>query len=147
MCWRSVWCGLCFVENVFDKDQTRMLAANNLQLSEDDDVLVAALKASPYAISFFGYAYYLENRDALRVIDVNGATPTRLTAEDGSYPLSRPLYIYSDANVMRDKPQVGLFVQFFLNRVNEHIEEVGYFPASEDALNEGRKMLNEALTN
>ena len=124
-----------------------MLAANNLQLSEDDDVLVAALKASPYAISFFGYAYYLENRDALRVIDVNGATPTRLTAEDGSYPLSRPLYIYSDANVMRDKPQVGLFVQFFLNRVNEHIEEVGYFPASEDALNEGRKMLNEALTN
>ena len=36
---------------------------------------------------------------------------------------------------MQDKPQVAAFINFFLTYVNEEIIDVGYFPASEDALN------------
>ena len=46
-----------FVEEVFDKDRTDP-GASNTQLSEDDNVLVQGVVGSPYAIAFFGYAYY-----------------------------------------------------------------------------------------
>ena len=51
-----------FVEVVFDEDETIPLAASNLQLSEDDNVLVQGVLGSPYAIGYFGYAYYAGER-------------------------------------------------------------------------------------
>ena len=45
-----------FVEEVFDKDAEPILAAAELQLSEDDNVLVQGVRsAAPYAIGYFGY--------------------------------------------------------------------------------------------
>ena len=52
-----------FVEEVFDEDEGPILPAANTQLSEDDNVLVQGIAGSPYAIGFFGYAYYEENAD------------------------------------------------------------------------------------
>jgi ABC-type phosphate transport system substrate-binding protein len=54
--------------------------------------------------------------------------------DDNSYPLSRPLFIYSDATIMQDKPQVADFIAFYLSRVNDVVGDVGYFPASAEAL-------------
>jgi phosphate transport system substrate-binding protein len=124
-----------FVEEIFDEDEGPILAASNTQLSEDDNVLVQGIEGSPYAIGFFGYAYYQENAALLTILDINGVEPTATSVEDGSYALARPLFIYSDAGVMAAKPQVAAFINFFLTYVNDEIVEVGYFPASEDALN------------
>ena len=65
--------------------------------------------------------------------------PTEQTAEDNTYPLSRPLFIYSDAGVMQSKPQVAAFINFYLTHVNEEVRDVGYFPASEEALNTAKQ--------
>jgi phosphate transport system substrate-binding protein len=108
--------------------------AANLQQSEDDNVLVQGVEGDRYAIGFFGFAYYQENQDRLKAIQVEGVEPNAETAESGDYPLARPLFIYSDPAIMQEKPQVAAFINFYLTRVNEVIEEVGYFPASEDAL-------------
>ena len=126
-----------FVEEVFDEDETAILAADP-QMSEDDNVLVAGVSGSPYAIGFFGYAYYLENQAALRVLSIEGVEPTGEAAEDGSYPLARPLFIYSDGAIMQAKPQVAAFINYYLTNVNAEIVDVGYFPASDAALNEAR---------
>jgi phosphate transport system substrate-binding protein len=123
-----------FVEHVFKKDKAPILAASNLQLSEDDNVLVQGVAGSPYAIGFFGFAYLEANRDKIRPVSVDGVEPTEETAESGEYPLARPLFIYSDAKIMQEKPQVAAFINFYLTYVNEEILDVGYFPASEDAL-------------
>jgi len=128
-----------FVEAVFDEDTAPILAAGNTQFSEDDNVLVQGVEGDPYAIGYFGYAYYLENADLLTILSIDGVEPTAETAESGDYPLSRPLYIYSDATIMREKPQVADFINFYLTFVNEEIGDVGYFPASEDALNAARQ--------
>ena len=122
-----------FVEEVFAKDEGPILGANP-QLSEDDNVLVQGIAGSPYAIGFFGYAYYEENRDRLRILSIDGIEASEETTDDGSYPLARPLYIYSDAGIMREKPQVNAFINFYLSHVNDEVIDVGYFPASEDAL-------------
>jgi phosphate transport system substrate-binding protein len=127
-----------FVEEVFDEDEEPILSASNLQLSEDDNVLVQGIQGSPYAVGFFGYAYYEENRDTLTILNINGVEPTDTSVEDGSYPLARPLFIYSDANVMKAKPQVAAFINFYLTFVNEEVVSVGYFPASDAALNQAK---------
>jgi phosphate transport system substrate-binding protein len=123
-----------FVEVVFEKDKEIPLAAKNLQLSEDDNVLVSGVEGNKYAIGYFGYAYFQENADKLQAVAVDGVAPSFETAEDGSYPISRPLFIYSDATILAEKPQVAAFINFYLTYVNEEIANVGYFPASEEAL-------------
>ncbi len=116
--------------------ETAILAAANLQMSEDDNVLVQGVEGSPYAIGFFGFAYYQENSDRLNVLSVDGVAPTADTAEDNSYPISRPLFIYSTAQIMQEKPQVAAFIYFYLTNVNNEILDVGYFPASQEVLDD-----------
>ena len=124
-----------FVEAVYENDPEALLAASNTQLSEDDNVLVQGVAGSKYAIGFFGYAYYEENADVLGVLSIEGVEPNFDTVEGGEYALARPLFIYSDATIMNEKPQVAAYINFFLTNVNEEIEAVGYFPASDEAIN------------
>jgi phosphate binding protein len=121
------------------------LAAKNLQLSEDDNVLVQGVLGSPNAIGFFGFAYYQENEDKLNVLSIDGVSPTTETAESNEYPLSRPLFIYSDATILKEKPQVAAFIHFYLTNVNGEIGDVGYFPASQAALDESLAAWEEAV--
>jgi len=117
-----------------DAGEASILNAENIQFSEDDNVLVQGVEGSPYAIGYFGYAYYAENEGNLKAVSVDGIAPSAETAENGEYPLARPLFIYSDAAIMQAKPQVAVFINFFLTYVNDEILSVGYFPASADAL-------------
>ena len=135
-----------FVEEVFDEDEEPILSANP-QLSEDDNVLAQGITGSPYAIGFFGYAYYVENQDALNILSIEGIEANAQTIDGGSYPLARPLYIYSDAGIMGEKPQVAAFISFFLSNVNDEVTDVGYFPASASALNAAKNAFLDAMRN
>ena len=128
-----------------EKGEAAILAAKNLQMSEDDNVLVQGVESSPYAIGFFGYAYFKENADLLNVLSVNGIAPTEETAENNTYPISRPLFIYTTAEIMQDKPQVAAFIYFYLTNVNNEILDVGYFPASDAVLQAGLASWTEAV--
>ncbi|GAA5526839.1 phosphate ABC transporter substrate-binding protein PstS family protein [Herpetosiphon gulosus] len=132
-----------FVEHFFDSEEKFILGANP-QLSEDDNVLVTGIEGDANAIGYFGYAYYNENKTKLKALTIDGVEPTEATTEDGSYSLARPLYIYSAKNVLAEKPQVAAFINYYLTNVNEVILEVGYFPASEAALNEAKQSLLDA---
>ncbi|NPV77206.1 MAG: phosphate ABC transporter substrate-binding protein PstS family protein [Anaerolineae bacterium] len=122
-----------------------VLAAKNLQTSEDDNVLVQGVEGSPYAIGYFGFAYYINEAQNLKAISVNGVAPSAESAESSEYKLARPLFIYSDANIMKEKAQVAGFINYYLTYVNDLIEEVGYFPASEASLKVSREAWLEAM--
>ena len=134
-----------FTEEVFDEDPEPQLTASNLQQSEDDNVLVQGVAGSPYAIGYFGFAYAAENDNIIHTISVEGVAPTAENVDNNSYPLARPLFIYSDGSIMMEKAQVADYINFFLTFVNEEIESVGYFPASNEALNESRTKWLEAM--
>jgi phosphate transport system substrate-binding protein len=134
-----------FVEEVFDKDMEPILSADAIQLSEDDNVLVQGVTGSPYAVGYFGYAYYQENADTLKIVAINGVEATAANVDNASYPLARPLYIYSDAGIMAEKPQVAAFINFYLTYVDEEIERVGYFPAESSVLEAARQGLLNAM--
>jgi phosphate transport system substrate-binding protein len=123
------------------KDKQAILNAPGIQLSENDNVLAQGVEGSPYAIGYFGFAYFKEAAGKLKAVKVAGVEPNGDTAESGKYPLSRPLFIYSDAKIMKDKPQVAAFINFYLTHVNEEISDVGYFPASADALGKAKQNL------
>ena len=74
-----------------------------------------------------------------------GVAPTADTAEDNSYPLSRPLFIYSTAQIMQEKPQVAAFIYFYLSNVNNEIIDVGYFPAAQETLDQALAVWSEAV--
>ncbi len=143
-----------FVEEVFDEDEGPILAAGNTQLSEDDNVLVQGISgdgcdpsnaATTCAVGFFGYAYYSENSDRLSVLDIEGIEPTVDSVNANTYPLARPLFMYSTASIIAEKPQVGAFLSFVLQFVNEEIGEVGYFPAPDSVLDSAAAELDAAL--
>ena len=134
-----------FVEDVFGKKKEPILGAANLQLSEDDNVLVQGVEGSPYAVGFFGYAYYQENKDKLNVLSINGVVPSAETVNKATYPLARPLFLYSTARIMREKPQVAAFLAFYLTYVNEEIRSVGYFPAEAEALKKAKQAWLDAM--
>jgi phosphate binding protein len=123
-----------FVEEVFDENEEPILGASNNNLSEDDNVLVQGIQGSEYAVGFFGYAYYSENTDVLKILNIEGVEASAASVDSGDYPLARPLFIYSDKEIMNEKPQVAAYINFFLTYVNEEITDVGYFPSSDEAL-------------
>ena len=123
-----------FVEVVFDEDSEPILNASNTQLSEDDNVLVQGVVGSPYAIAFYGFAYYVENADVTNVLSIDGIEATLETVDSFTYALARPLFIYSDAAIMQAKPQVAAYINYFLTHTNDVIGDVGYFPANPEAL-------------
>lgn len=134
-----------FVEEVFEKDEGPILAASNLQLSEDDNVLLEGVANNPYAIGFFGFAYYAQNQDALKILSIEDVAATAANVDAGLYPLARPLFIYSDADIINEKPQVGAFVSYYLQNVNDVINEVGYFPANPTGLNLAKLQIKAVL--
>lgn len=143
-----------FVEEVFDGEKTQILAAANLQLSEDDNVLVQGIEgdgcdpddpATACAAGFFGFAYYAENAGRLKALSVEGVEPNAATVDAGSYPLARPLFVYSTSAIMHAKPQVGGFIDFYLTHVNGEIALVGYFPAPAEALEAAKQAWLDAM--
>lgn len=134
-----------FVEEVYDKDSTPLLGAPNVQMSEDDNILVHGIEESPYGVGFFGFAYYVENKDKLNILSIDGVVANKANVDAAKYPLARPLFIYSDAEIMKNKPQVAAFIAYYLTYVNEEITRVGYFPANDEVLNKGKQTWLEAM--
>ena len=128
-----------------NEGEEAILNSAGTQLSEDDNVLVQGVEGSPYAIGYFGYAYFQENQGSLKALSINGIEPNAETAESGEYPISRPLFIYSSTEIMQEKPQVSAFIYFYITHVADEILDVGYFPVSEDKAQENLEIWNSAL--
>lgn len=104
--------------------------------SEDDNVLVQGIAGDPNGIGFFGYAYYAENQDKIRLVGVDGGNgvvlPSPETVTSGAYaPLSRPVFIYVNNDAAR-RPEVADFVNFYLDNATEIVPDVGYIPLAAD---------------
>ena len=98
--------------------------------SEDDNVLVQGISGDENALGFFGYAYYIENKESLKIVPVDGGSgpvvPTAQTINEGTYsPLSRPIFIYLNTESL-SRPEVRSFVDFYIDTAGEIASEVGY---------------------
>ncbi|HRO13779.1 MAG TPA: PstS family phosphate ABC transporter substrate-binding protein [Paracoccus sp. (in: a-proteobacteria)] len=65
-----------------------------IEAGENDNLIVQRLGADPNAMGIFGYSFLFENKDKLKDVRIEGVESGVETIADGSYPLSRPLFIY-----------------------------------------------------
>jgi phosphate transport system substrate-binding protein len=101
--------------------------------SEDDNVLVKGVTGDKNAMAYFGYAYYLENKDKLKALAIKvddnapAIEPTAKTIEDGTYkPLSRQIYMYPLKSAL-DRPEVKEFIKYYMSEDGKKlVESVGY---------------------
>ena len=105
--------------------------------SEDDNVLVQGVSRDAGGLGYFGFAYYIENKDKLKAVPIvnpktgKAVEPSLETVISGEYqPLSRPIFIYVNAASV-DKPEVKEFVEFYLKNASALTKEVKYVPLAD----------------
>ncbi len=135
-----------FNEVIFDEAEPSPIIGSIAQVvGEDDNITVngvagdgcaAGDESTTCAIGYFGFAFFAENQGSLAAVSVDGVAPNEDTVADGSYPIARPLFMYTTDSVLDEKPWVANWMAYYLQVVNEEIGEVGYFPAPNDALQE-----------
>ncbi|WP_373528062.1 PstS family phosphate ABC transporter substrate-binding protein [Nostoc sp.] len=115
--------------------------------SEDDNTLVQGVSSDKGGLAFFGYAYYENNKDKLKLVGIDGGKgcvqPSPQTIADGTYqPLARPEFIYIKKTAAA-RPEVKAFVDFNYAEANQKlVTEVGYVPLPSDLLPEVQARFN-----
>jgi len=104
--------------------------------SEDDNVLVMGISGDKYSLGYFGFAYYIENKDDMKVVPIEAGNgpiePTLETINNGTYsPLSRPLFIYVNKGSLSNET-IYEYVKFYLENASFLAEEVGYVSLPEE---------------
>lgn len=112
--------------------------------NNDDNVIVQALAGNQYSLGWVGYAYYTEVADQLKAFEVaddagNCIAPEDDVIADGTYPLSRPLFIY--VNLDRLDSEYGdslkAFVDYYMSDAGTAlVSEAGYVELTDQAWNE-----------
>ena len=82
---------------------------------ENDNAIVGTLTKTPGSLGVFGWSYLEENMDKVKGASVNGVKPSAQTISDGSYPLSRSLYIYVKKANLGVTPGLQDFVNEFVS--------------------------------
>lgn len=104
--------------------------------SERDNVLVRGIAGDSGSLGYFGYSYFVENRDILKMVAVDGGNgciyPTDETINNGTYtPLSRPLFIYVTKEAW-GKQDVKDFVLYYTSYERAGLlKELGFVPFPE----------------
>ncbi len=120
------------------------VSRNDYTASEDDNTLVLGIMNERDALGYFGYAYYVENREKLRVVSVDGVKPDNETIRSGEYkPLSRPLFIYVNTESL-EREELKVFVDFYLENAAFLSEQVGYVALDEEDYQQEKDKLKEA---
>jgi len=119
-----------FTEAVTGKSKA---SRGDFTASEDDNVLVQGVSRDINGLGYFGYAYFIENRDKLAAVSVvspsgQAVSPSLDAVINGSYqPLSRPIFIYVNANSLK-KPEVREFIEYYNKNAEKLVKEVKYVP-------------------
>jgi phosphate transport system substrate-binding protein len=90
--------------------------------------VVALVSKTPCAIGYSGIGYRTDDVKVVKVAKTEGQSavePTRETTIDGSYPISRPLFIYT---LGEPEGEVKAFIEWVLSDEGRKVvEESGYF--------------------
>lgn len=137
-----------FIETVMEPngvEETRQ----DYQASSDDNQIVTGIAGTPNSWGFFGFAFFQENQDTVQAIEVDGGAgcvaPSIEAAQDESYLLTRPLFIYVSTAALEENAALGDFVSYYVDSVTGLIEDVGYIAEPEERLAETQATLEEAL--
>ncbi|MBQ0140341.1 MAG: PstS family phosphate ABC transporter substrate-binding protein [Kurthia sp.] len=116
----------------------------NATLSEDDNVLVKGVESDKNAIGYFGFAYYIANKEKLQIVKIDGVEPTHETIKSGEYtPLSRPLFVYVKNEAVKENPVMYNFLAYMIDNSGDLAESVGYVKSPDSDYEEDKESLEK----
>lgn len=107
--------------------------------SANDNAIIQGVSGFPTSLGFVGLSYAEENSEAVKALAIDGGegcvTPTSETVSDGTYPISRPLFIYPNLGHAAENPAISAYVDFYLSDAGiANVTEVGYVALPADEL-------------
>ncbi len=114
---------------------------------ENDNAIVQTLTKTPGAVGVFGFSFLENNLDQVKAAAIDGVQPTIAAISDGSYPLSRSLYIYVKKANIEAKPALRDFLNAFVSDAaagkGGYLQDRGLIPLQPDELAAQRKAAAE----
>ena len=113
------------------------------QSSADDNVIIENIAGSPGSLGWVGFAFADESSDSVTSLEVDAGdgclAPTPETIATGDYPISRPLFIYVNADEAASRPELAAFVDYYLSDEGiAAVTEADYVALDQAALDETR---------
>ena len=119
------------------------------QASPDDNVIIQGIQGSDTSFGWVGFAF-ARQADGVKVLEVDGGdgciAATDETIADGSYPVSRPLFIYVNPAKADENPALAAYVDYYLDDAIDAVSEVGYVDLDEGTLTETRQRWESRTT-
>jgi phosphate transport system substrate-binding protein len=136
-----------FTDKINGEEGAQRTAGVN-DIGEDDNATVTGVSGAEGGMGYFGYSFFKENEDKVKALEIdsgNGCVaPSPTTAQDGSYYLSRPLFVYPSDKALAN-PTVDAFLTFYLDNINAIAEQIGFIPMTDEQLAKSKSQL-ESLT-
>lgn len=82
---------------------------------ENDNAIIQTLEKTPGSVGVFGFSFLQNNLDKVKPAAIGGVQPTLAAISDGSYPLSRSLFIYVKKANVASKPSLKPYVTAFVS--------------------------------
>jgi phosphate transport system substrate-binding protein len=134
-----------FTQKINGKEKA---SRSNYTPSEDDNVLVQGVSGDKGALGYFGFSYYNENRDKLKLISVDGGqgcrAPSVASIQNYSYHLARPLFIYAKRTSFA-RPAVEAFIGFIFNNEKRIADAARYVALTPKQLKKAKFQYTQAV--
>jgi len=119
------------------------------QISADDNVIVDNSGGTEGGLGFVGFSFAINAGDAVKLFDVDGGdgcvSPSEDNVINGTYPISRSLYIYVNPNKITENPAVAPFIDYYLSDEGiASVTEVQYVALPTDRLDAARSAWDSA---
>ena len=81
-----------------------------IEAGENDNLIVQKLKNNNDALGIFGFSFLEENKHVVKPVKINKIMPTFKNIVRGTYPVSRPLFIYYKGENLNIVPGMKEFI-------------------------------------
>lgn len=113
-------------------------ARDDYSASANDNVIIEGVTGDPGGLGWVGFSF-ADLATGIKLMPVSAepdgdcVEPSSETIQDGSYPISRPLFVYVNAQKAEENDALGAFVDFSLDGLTEFVETADYVALADSA--------------
>jgi phosphate transport system substrate-binding protein len=95
-----------------------------IEAPANENLIIQKVVNAPDTVGIITFSFYEKNKNRLLALPIEGITPSFTSIQEGSYPLSRPLYLYIKLNDLPQHKSRALYVMEFTSQAA--VGEGGY---------------------
>src|SRR5699024_2789834 len=133
-----------FSEEIMDKKDIKA------EKNADTNTIVQSVEKNKDSVGYFGYNFYKKKKDKLKEVKIKGESgrltePTKTTIQDGSYALSRTLYIYTNEKKLKGNEGFQDFMKFIIEDKGKSAESAGFVALPDKDYKDQESKLNDII--